>query len=506
MKSCAAHRYTWLFLYCVPLLFFGFAGAAGAEAAVQSHPPSPSADAGGATATLNALPPSPYSFTPAPAPLTLEPAPSISWTSWGKLYGYTAKDINQQLDEDDDLSRLQARLGVDLDKHLEQKKLSARISLEADRLFYAADEADKDTDITLYETYLLLSGPRWDFSFGKQRVRWGKSDQLSPLDSINPEDMRQFITVDLEERKDPSWLGRFRTHGQRLSVEAIVSPWFEESQIDYFDSNWALYRNLRQSILNHPGLPQAAKDYTSALRVHETKPSDSLENMSGALRLLWQGEHADFALSHHYGWETLPCITSFPVKGIAFDGDPGTDPEALMGTAELTATAVEAEFKRQKITGFEWETVLDPVGFRGELAYIDKVSFLSADLTSIRHTAGHLVTGIDYISASEWYLNLQASWYHIFDYDKKILYFERDNVSLLGEISKPVWRGNLEFATRFNYTLTDASFYVQPNVTLNYFTNTECEIGLNIFSGAGDTIFGSHDQADQVYARIVVYW
>lgn len=488
MKRCAAHAYVWLFLYCAPLLFCWSAPEAFAETATQPQPHSPAPPA--------LAPPSSTSLFPA----------DISWSSWGKMYGYTAKDLNRQRDEDDDLNRLQARLGLDLDKRLPNRKLSARISLEANRIFYAADEADKDTDITLHETYMMLSAPRWDISFGKQRVRWGKSDQLSPLDSINPEDMRQFITVDLEDRMDPSWLARLRTYGQRVSVEAIVSPWFEKTQIDYFDSNWALYRNLRQSILNHPGLPSAAKDYTSALRVHEVKPSNSLKNMSGALRLLWQGEQADFALSHHYGWETLPYISSFPVKNIAFNGDPDTDPAALMGAAILTDTAVEARYKRQKITGFEWETVIDPIGFRGELAYIDKVSFLSTDLTSRRHAAGHLVTGVDYMSANEWYFNLQTSWYHIFAYDSQVLYFERDNVSLLGVISKPVWRGNLEFAARFNYTLTDASFYVQPNVTLNYFTNTECEIGLNIFGGAGDTIFGSHGHADQAYVRVVVRW
>ncbi|MDD2558520.1 MAG: hypothetical protein PHH87_09575 [Desulfuromonas sp.] len=498
MMRCVTRTYTWLFLYCAVLLYFGCAGAVFADAThVQAYSQAQSYTADTAVPTPVAS--SRASFSP-------ESILSADISSWGRLFGYTAKDIHRQLDEDDDLSRLQARLGIDMDKRLPNHKLSVRVSLEADRLFYAADEADKDTDIILHETYMLLSGPRWDFSLGKQRVRWGKSDQLSPLDSINPEDMRQFITIDLEERMDPSWLARVRTHGQRFSVEAIVSPWFKEAQIDYFDSNWALYRNLRQSILNHPGLPQAAKDYTSALRVHEKKPSNSLENMSGALRLLWQGEQTDFALSHHYGWETLPYISSFPVKNIAFDGDPSTDPGALLGAAILTDTAIEARFKRQKITGFEWETVIDPIGFRGELAYIDKVSFLSADLTSIRRTAGHLVTGVDYISASEWYFNLQASWYHIFDYDGKILYFERDNVSLLGVISKPVWRGNLEFATRFNYTLTDASYYVQPNMTLNYFTNIECEIGLNIFGGAGDTIFGSHDHADQAYAQIIVHW
>ncbi len=422
---------------------------------------------------------------------------------WGELFGYTAQDLENDGYDDDALSHVQARVGGELEQDLSSGYvLQGRVGMEFDRLYYDADEADEDTEVRLYEGYLLLTAPSWDVSLGKQRVRWGKSDQLSPLDSLNPEDLRQFMTLDLEERKDPSWLARLRTYGETFTFEAVVSPWFEESDLDYFDSDWALYRNLRQTILSHPDIPAALKSYAEALRVHEREPSDSVENMSGAVRLLWQTERADFALSYRYGWETLPTIVSFPVKNIRYDGDPETDPTALLATAVFTDEMVEARYNRQKIAGFEWETVLDLIGLRGEIAYIDKISFLASDLTSTRHDVGHLVTGIDYTSEEEWYFNLQTSWMHIFDYDKQILYFEQDNVALLGEIRKPIWRGNLEFATRYNYTLTDGSSYVQPSMTLKYFPNTACELGINLFSGDGDTLLGSYDQADQVYMRL----
>jgi len=430
--------------------------------------------------------------------------PFVDVALWGELQAYGAEDLNHQGAEDDNLYHLQGRLGVDVDKTFAQDSLNGRLAVEVDRLYYDAPAADEETEVTLYEAYVALNRPRWDLSLGKQRVRWGKSDQLSPMDCINPEDLRQFVTTDLEERKQPSWLARLRTYGERFSFEAIVSPWFEESEMDYFDSNWALYRNLRQSILNHPALSAEAKAYAAHLRVDEEEPTVSLENMSGALRMLWQTEQADFALSYRYGWETLPTIISFPVKNIRYDGDPDTDPAPLLASAVLTDEAVKARFERQKIVGVEWETTLDLIGFRGEIAYIDKVAFLASDLTSRRREVGQLVTGIDYTSETEWYFNVQTSWMRIFHYDSDILYFEEDTVALLGEVRKSLWRGNLDVATRFNYTLTDGSSYVQPNMTLKYFPNTECEVGVNIFSGDGETWLGSYDQADQVYARLNV--
>ncbi len=430
-----------------------------------------------------------------------------SISAWGWAQGYYAHDTNQQGSEDSELSRLQGRAGVDWNKDLgPESSLKLRGAIDLDRLYYDSDLADEETDLTLHETYLQYNRSNWEMSLGKQRVRWGKSDQLSPIDSINPQDFRQFITIDLEDRALPSWMLRNRWHGESIGFETIIQPWFKKSKIEYFDSNWALYRNLRESIIANPSAPDDLKDYVRDLRVETDKPSKSLDNMSAAARFTWQTEQTDFALSYHYGWETLPTITNFPVKNIDYSGEPDPDLTELLKDAVFTDQKVQAKYKRQQTVGFEWESVLDPVGFRGEIAYIDHVAFLSSDLTSARKPVIHLVSGIDYTSVTDWYFNVQGSWYRIHDYSSEILYFEENTVSLLGEISKPVWQGNLEFSLQYNYTITDQSSYLQPSVTLKYFRNLECETGVNIFSGDDDTLFGSYDRDDQAYIRIKAFF
>ena len=422
---------------------------------------------------------------------------------WGWVQGYSAMDTQDDPAEDDRLTRLRARLGAGWDKGLpHDSSFLARTSADLDFLDYENEFASDDTNVNLHEFYLQLNAPEWDISIGKQRVRWGKADQISPLDNINPDDFRQFLTVDLEERKIPSWLTRFRWYGERMGIETIISPFFEKSEMDYFDSDWALYRNLRQVIIENPNLPAEIKSYAKTLRVHEQEPDNAIENYSAAVRLTLKTDQSDFGFSYRYGWETLPTIISFPVKNIHYSGDPQQDPSQLLSTAVLTGEQVEARFKRQQVFGLEWESVFEQIGFRGELAYLDKVSLLASDLTSRRKAAGHLVAGVDYTTVSEWYINVQASWYKIFDYTKDILYFEQDNISLLGEIRKPVWRGNLEYSLKYTLSISDQSSYLQPALTLKYFPNTECEFGAQIFSGDRDTLLGSYDQADQVYAKI----
>jgi hypothetical protein len=431
---------------------------------------------------------------------------TAEFSAWGWLQGYLTHDIEDDPYEDDKLNRQRARLGIDWESNLSsQYSLQARGSVDFDHLNYDDPRADDASDVKLFDTYLQLNHTDWEISAGKQRVRWGKSDQLSPVDSINPQDLRQFITVDLEERKIPIWMARAKWFGESTAFEAIFNPWLEKNEFDYFDSDWALYRNLRKTITDDPLLPGTVRNYAAGIQVHETEPSNSFKNSSAAARLTWVLDATDFGLSYRYGWETQPTILSFPVKNITYTGE-NTNPAQLLAGATLTSENVEATFKRQQVIGFEWETVFDLVGFRGEIAHFDQVAFLTTNLTSLRKPTTHLVTGIDYTSNDEWYFNLQASWYKIHDFEQRIIYLEEDNLSVLGEIRKPVWQGNLELSAKYNYSISDQSSYLQPSVKLKYFHNLECEVGAVIFSGDKDTLLGSYDQADQGYARIKYFF
>ncbi len=431
-----------------------------------------------------------------------EPSESKT-TLWGWIQGHAAVDTDKIAGEDHNFYRTRARVGLKRAFSLNSgHTLDADLSGDIDYIGYDNSEADEDVDLRIYESFLKYSSTHWDLSVGKQRVRWGKSDQLSPLDYINPDDLRQFMSVPLEERKLSSWLADLKIYSDKLTIETVLSPFFEKSELEYFDSDWALYRNLRQQILSSPELPAAIKSYARNISVNEDTPDKNLENMSGAFRVSWQGEQSDFTLSYRYGWETVPYIESFPVKNINYSGNSNGNLTEVLATSILTDEDVEATYKRQSIIGFDWESVFEYIGFRGELAYIDNVSFLTNDLTSKREPATHVVTGIDYTSDNDYYYNIQISWFHIFDYKNDILYYEQDNVSLLGEIKKPVWRGNIELSAKYNYSITDRSSYLQPSVKVKYFKNTEIETGVKIFSGDSDTQMGSYDEADQVYAQL----
>lgn len=52
---------------------------------------------------------------------------------------------------------------------------------------------------------MLNKGP-FRFRIGKQIIRWGKTDEISPVDNVNSQDLRLFIIPTYEDRKIPNWI------------------------------------------------------------------------------------------------------------------------------------------------------------------------------------------------------------------------------------------------------------------------------------------------------------
>ncbi|MCA1787835.1 MAG: hypothetical protein LC657_17820, partial [Desulfobacteraceae bacterium] len=82
----------------------------------------------------------------------------------------------------------------------------ARVSVLSDYLYFGDDNQTDDYDLELHEAAFLYANNRLDLSVGKQIIRWGKADQFSPVDTLNPQDFREFMIPEYEETKQPVWM------------------------------------------------------------------------------------------------------------------------------------------------------------------------------------------------------------------------------------------------------------------------------------------------------------
>lgn len=342
-------------------------------------------------------------------------------------------------------------------------------SLQSDYLGFGPDPSSDDYDLELYEGYLSHVTPGWDMRLGRQIVRWGKADQISPVDNINPQDMREFILPDLEERKMPNWMARIRLFPEDVTVEGIFVPFFEPNEFDFTGNTWALLGSR-----------------PSGLRIRESKPADSLDNADWGLRTATTIAGWDVALSYLYATEKTPRLRFEPMNPMG--------------------PTLFADYHRQNIYGVEFETTLDKFGFRGEGAYFDEQSLHTEALNSVAKPVAHYLVGVDYLGEEDWYANVQLSHQHVFEYESDILYLRRDNFYLNGEINKEFWRGNAMLKLTYALDLRDGGTFLRPEGILTYYKNLELSLGYYLFSGPSDSLLGRYQDDDQVFLKATYFF
>ncbi|MEJ5349913.1 MAG: DUF1302 family protein [Desulfosoma sp.] len=376
------------------------------------------------------------------------------------------------------------------------------VSGESDTLWFGPHRDWNDHEFKLYETYFHGTKGPWELRLGKQIIRWGKTDQLSPVDNVNPQDLRQFLVPTLEERKIPNWMARVRFLREPLSFEVVAIPFFEPADIDFFGTDWAVFRHTREVLKKAP-LPAPLQKAVASVGIDENEPSHTFRNTQWGLRTGITLSGWDLAASYLYAWNPMPFITSFPVKGIRSNGSFDPD-EIIKATFQGTLVPgnVTVDYQRTHTFGFEWETVLGPFGFRGETALSSHAVFLRSDLTSVTQRILFSVAGIDRTWPHDWYTNLQLGHQVLLDYDDSVLYFKRHNVSLNGEIRKDFLRGDLEARLRGMIMLTDGGSTWNPSLTYRRFAPLAVSAGLNLFAGPSDTFLGTYSHNDQAYVTL----
>jgi len=342
-------------------------------------------------------------------------------------------------------------------------------SLQSDYLWFGPEHSTDDYDLDLYEGYISHATPGWDLRLGRQIVRWGKTDQISPVDNLNPQDLREFVIPELEDRKIPNWMARLRLFPGDVTLEGVFIPFFEENEFDWSGNTWALL----------------GAD-SGGLKIREDKPDQGLDNADWGLRGSTTLAGWDLSLSYLRATEKSPRLRFKP--------------------ADPMGPTLHADYARQHIFGWEFETTVDKFGFRGEGAYFDEQSLPTTSMNTVSKPISHSVIGVDYLGEQDWYVNVQLSHQHIFDHEKDILFLREDNFYLSGEINKEFWRGNTMLKLRYAVDLHDGGSFFTPEAILTYFKNLELTLGANVFFGPKDSYFGRYNDNDQAFFKAVYHF
>lgn len=373
------------------------------------------------------------------------------------------------------------------------------LSALSDYLHFGREDETDEYDLDLYEAKWQYIEKNYGFSIGKQIIRWGKTDQISPIDTLNPQDLREFILPEYEERKIPIWMADLNLFFDQFNLEGVFIPFFEESRIDYFGTNWSIFGHMKKELQN-ASIPSPLKTYFENINVNEANPDKEAEF---AARLTTEVRNIDMGFTFHHTTEDNPYFKSFPVKNIHVTGDLSSQNLGpSLADAILTDENIEVEYKRTNIAGFEFETIFADFGVRGEMVWQENESFLTSSLTSVRNPTFIYIVGADYTTKGNTYLNVQFAHKHISNYTSDIIYFDRNTYSLIGKISKDIISEWLEVNLKYSFTLNNNAWYLSPYFKYTYITNFQCLIGTQLFSGDTDTWFGKFKENDLFFLEV----
>jgi hypothetical protein len=348
-----------------------------------------------------------------------------------------------------------------------------------------------DGKIRPYNNYLNLAFNHVNLRLGNQIVRWGKADEISPLDVVNPEDLTRGFTRPRADRKIPTPMANVEFLTDLVSLQGIYIPFFEPSEFHYTDDDWAMFGHLDKT----------APTFT----VSEEVPPQTLRDAGYGGRLTAAIGRVDVAFVYLNHRRNLPSMKPYP---FSIPGDPNkkSPPADLVALSTTTGAMPQFHYLREELYGLEFETTVGSVGLRGDASYVSSQSFITATLQEQRRPVITGVLGFDYNGPNNFYVNCSASHAQIQEYDESLKPNDKSTSSMSGNVSLELLSGNIKLSYLGILNLTDNSFFHNPKVNLNFIPNVGLEVGVDIYGGSPSTQIGFFDGNDQGYLSLSYFF
>ena len=326
---------------------------------------------------------------------------------------------------------------------------------------------DSREKVELREAYGKLRWGPVDFRIGRQIVLWGKADEFNPTDFVNPEDYREFFSLSRAERKIGIFLSKIDYYRGNFKLELLVIPSFIASEIPMDTA--------------HPWMPRHIGDFFNdpLLRISEAdKPEAVLENAEFAARCSAIMVGFDFSFCVYSGYFDLPVMvrTGF------------IPPETVL---------VTPSYKKCQAAGFDFATVIQGWGVRGECAYILEGYYQTEESTDIdgieKSSSLSFVLGTDRTIGGDVYLNLQWIEQLLFAYEEGMVEDKIENRLVASGYRKFFYDELTVGFSAMIYKVTNGDYLLHPYISYSPADGVSIETGMYLFGGPAESLFGQFD-------------
>lgn len=334
--------------------------------------------------------------------------------------------------------------------------LSLNLGFRIDTLLSERPMKNKEILVKADDTYLSLYLSNVDVKIGYQKVFWGKLDQLSPTDIINPLDISKLF-LEKEKRKAKiaipilivsSWFGK------ESRLDLIFIPFFEAGVYDEIDEQGSPF-----NIIHFP------------LPVEEELPSKNIKNSEYGVRFSSTFRQIDFSLYYFRGFEDFPSYR-----------------------LDTNLSKLKAEYPKIKMFGGDFELAKATWGIRGEGAFFINKGFQKKDTADyIKGDSFVGGIGIDRHFGDN-YLNLGILYRKAFVAEE---IEDRENeVTLMAKIERTFSyeRWKIEFSSLYN-TMSRSVFF-RGIFSINLWENFSVYLSLGVFDGEEENILSGFKDED----------
>lgn len=352
------------------------------------------------------------------------------------------------------------------------------------RTYDAPTDGPRSVDVFLDPTYLQATWGQYRLRAGHQIVRWGRIDEISPLDNVNPVDLRDGPLRPVQERKRPLPMLNLEYVRGLNSVELVWIPHFRPHAFDYFSHNWALFGL---------GACGAACPEVNAEDVPLT-----LSNGEVGARLAFALRSWDVSLSGFWTREDTPTAQPLTVP-------PGVDPGAgqtladYARLAQFTGQPIDLTYERQWIAGVSTETAMGLYGLRLDASHTRDVALYTARFDVNRRPTTTLAVGVDRRDWHGFYVNLQAVETLVHNFPEATIGRNRWTHTASAEVSRSFWNDDLTVEMSGLYQVAPSSLVVSPSVSLERWGAFRIEAGAHVLDRGTSDVLRYFERNDELY-------
>lgn len=342
------------------------------------------------------------------------------------------------------------------------------------------------TEVSLRELYYERPLGSWYLTLGKQQVVWGKADGLKVLDVVNPQSFREFILEDFEQSRIPLWTVNAERplQGWMGGAWTLQLLWVPDQTYHAVPERDATYAFRSRRLVPAPPPSGIFAQLTDPVR-----PSRFLRDSDAGARLTGFLKGWDLSLNYLYQYRNQPA---FHLEHAA---------------APSPALRVTPRYHRTHLIGGAFSRALGDWVVRGEAAYFTDRFLLTDDPASpdgvARSPELSYVLGLDWSGLEDTFVSAQLFQSWLPEHRRGFTRPELDtSVTVLAR--RDFWNETLTAEALLLANANDGDGLLRPKVSYDMQDNLEVWVGLDLFYGNRNGLYGQFDDNDRLLVGVRV--